>query len=105
MPRYVIERQYLLPVYEQLLIEAPNLDAACREALDEDAHPWSESANEDFDTASPVVVTRAVELSDQSFLAFEKSNPCNLVSFGHILYNSGLDPLPIPTEFAGDTKE
>ena len=28
MPRFVIERQYLLPVYEQLLIEAPNLEAA-----------------------------------------------------------------------------
>ena len=44
MPRYVIERQYLLPVYEHLLIEAPNFETACREALDEIAHPWSENA-------------------------------------------------------------
>ena len=48
MPRYVIERQYLLPVYEHLLIEAPNFETACREALDKIAHPWSENAKDDF---------------------------------------------------------
>jgi|SRR6516165_1555555 hypothetical protein len=103
MPRYVIERQYLLPVYEHLLIEAPNLDAACREALDEDAHPWSENAQQDFDTSGPVVVTRAVQLCEvSSSSAFAENDDPNLISLGNALYNAGLDPLPIPTEFAGD---
>ena len=103
MPRYVIERQYLLPIYEQLLIEAPDLDAACREALDEDSHPWSENAEEDVDTASPVIVTRAVELPEPlSFGFVEDEDPC-LTSLGDALYSAGLDPLPIPVEFAGDT--
>jgi hypothetical protein len=102
MPRYVIERQYLLPVYEQLLIEAPNLDAACREALDEDAHPWSENAEEDFDTAGPVIVTRVVELSKWLPFGFEENEPPNLISLGNALYNAGLDPLPILPEFADD---
>ncbi len=44
MPRYVIERQYLLPIYEHLLIEAPTFDAACHEALDEIFHPWEDDA-------------------------------------------------------------
>jgi hypothetical protein len=100
MPRYVIERQYLLPVYEQLLIEAPNLDAACREALDEDAHPWSENAEEDFDTASPVIVARAVELPEQLPFGFGQNDDSNLISLGNALYNAGLEPLPIPAEFA-----
>jgi hypothetical protein len=103
MPRFIIERQYLLPVYEQLLIEAPNLDAACREALDEDAHPWSEDAEEDFDTASPVVVTRAVELPERPLIGFGENDDPNLISLGNALYSAGLDPLPVPAEFAGDT--
>ncbi len=103
MPRYVIERQYLLPVYEQLLIEAPNLDAACREALDEDAHPWSEDAREDFDTAGAVIVTRAVELPDRPPVDSSANEELDQISLGDALYSLGLDPLPIPAEFAGQT--
>jgi hypothetical protein len=40
MPRYVIERQYLVPMFEHILVEAPSFDAACREAIDEFAQPW-----------------------------------------------------------------
>ena len=31
MPRYIIERQYLLPVYQRLALEAPDVESACRE--------------------------------------------------------------------------
>jgi hypothetical protein len=102
MPRYVIERQYLLPVYEQLLIEASDLNAACREALDEDLHPWSENAVEDFDTAGPVIVTRAVELPEPIFVGFVEFVDPNLMPLGEMLYNSGLYPLPIPSDFSGE---
>jgi hypothetical protein len=95
MPRYVIERQYLLPVYEQLLIEAPNLDAACREALDETAHPWGRDAKEDFDNARPVTITEAVELPEA-----QVGQEAEHTGLGYLLYHSGLDPLPIPAEFA-----
>ena len=61
MPQYIIERQYLLPVYEQLLVDAPNLEAACREVMDEIAHPWGANAREDFDNARAVTITEAVE--------------------------------------------
>ena len=40
MTRYIIERQYLLPVYQHLAVEAPDLDTACREALDDGEHDW-----------------------------------------------------------------
>jgi hypothetical protein len=55
MPRYIIERQFLLPVSEHLLITAPNFKAACREALDDIANPWKEDA-QDFDNAGPVTI-------------------------------------------------
>lgn len=44
MPRYVIERQFLVPVYEHILVKAPGLEAACREALDDNAQPWGDES-------------------------------------------------------------
>jgi hypothetical protein len=102
MPRYVIERQYLLPVYEQLLIEAPSLDVACREALDEWAHPWGEDAKEDYDTAGPVTVTRAVELPATQPFGLDEGDGPEEISLGDALYGSGLLPLRIPIEFTDD---
>jgi hypothetical protein len=99
MPRYVIERQYLLPVYEQLLIEAPNLDAACREALDETAHPWGRDAKEHLDNARPVTITEAVELPEGHYPELQPGEETDHAGLGELLYDSGLDLLPIPAEF------
>ena len=46
MPKYVIERQYLLPVYQRLVIEADTVEEACEKAVDHD--DW-QSAEEDGD--------------------------------------------------------
>ena len=105
MPRYVIERQYLLPVYEQLLIDAPTLEAACREALDEIAHPWSEEAKEDFDSARPVTLTHAVELPEGLAPELQVGDESEHAGLGHLLYTSGLDPLPIPAELSDEAKD
>ena len=32
MPEFVIERQYLVPMYQHIVVEAENLDAACKKA-------------------------------------------------------------------------
>jgi hypothetical protein len=32
MPKFVIERQYLLPIYQRLIIDAPDITTACQEA-------------------------------------------------------------------------
>jgi hypothetical protein len=34
MPKYVVERQYLLPVYQRLVVEADTVEAACEKAID-----------------------------------------------------------------------
>jgi hypothetical protein len=65
MPRYIIERQYLLPVYQHLVVEAPDLVAACRAALDDDN--WESGVSrdppkQDYDSARPTEITRIVEL-------------------------------------------
>jgi hypothetical protein len=57
MQIFVIERQYLLPIYQHLVIEAPDLTAACKEAVDGD-HDW-EDAVEDGDSARPTTISGA----------------------------------------------
>jgi hypothetical protein len=39
MPKYVVERQYLLPVYQRLVIEADTVEEACEKAVDHDDYP------------------------------------------------------------------
>ena len=50
MPKFVIERQYLLPIYQRLIIDAPDITTACQEAVEDD--DW-ESAEEDGDGSVP----------------------------------------------------
>jgi hypothetical protein len=105
MPRYVIERQYLLPVYEHLLINAPDFETACREALDEIAHPWSENAKDDFESARATTITEAVELPASAFPELQVGHEEGPTGLGTVLYHSGLDPLTIPAEFADAADE
>ena len=95
MPRYVIERQYLVPVYEHLLVEAASFEDACRQALDDIEEPWEDNAETDYDNARPTTIERAVEIPDLTDVDAE--------GLSHLLYNAGLDPLPIPDEFTEET--
>ncbi len=104
MARYIVERQYLLPVYEQLLIDAPDLEAACREAVDEIAHPWSDNAEEDFESARPVTITEAVQLPEGQYPELQASETSYHASLGTLLYHSGLALLPIPVAFAEEAE-
>ena len=42
MTKFVIERQYLLPVYQRLLIEAPSLEDAFEAAIGND-YNWDDA--------------------------------------------------------------
>jgi hypothetical protein len=95
MPRYVIERQYLVPVYEHILVEAPNFEAACCRALDDTDEPWGDNAQTDYESARPTTIERAVELPEVML-----ANDAADGSLSRFLYDAGLDPLPIPREFA-----
>jgi hypothetical protein len=101
MPRYVIERQYLVPIYEHLLVDAPSLEAACRVALDEHAEPWGDDAEIDFDNARSTTMAQAVELPETLQPEVCPGNADRYV-LSDLLYDSGLDLLPITTEFAED---
>jgi hypothetical protein len=61
MPKYVIERQYLLPIYQRLIIDAPDVTTACQEAVEDD--DW-ESAEEDGDGSGAATINAAREVPE-----------------------------------------
>jgi hypothetical protein len=59
MPKFVIERQYLLPIYQRLIIDAPDIVTACQEAVEND--DW-ENAEEDGDGSCATTISAAREI-------------------------------------------
>jgi hypothetical protein len=87
MPRYVVERTYLMPVYKQFIVKAPDLETACRDAMDEGKYDWDGQVD-DPESSRPHHLTRIVQLG-------ESEDP-NIGA----LYDGNHDPLDIPREFA-----
>ncbi|HKM68581.1 MAG TPA: hypothetical protein VJX94_00605 [Stellaceae bacterium] len=61
MPKFVIERQYLLPIYQRLIIDAPDVKTACDKAVEDD--DW-ESAEEDGDGSGATTINAAREIPE-----------------------------------------
>lgn len=99
MPRFVIERQFLVPVYEHILVEAPSLELACRQALDEDAQSWGDDSEIGWDDSRATTIAQAVKLPEtlEAELCAETADRRDL---SLLLYDCGLELLRIPAEFA-----
>jgi len=54
MPRVTIEKTYHLPIYQHGTYDAPSVEAACRQALEDD--DW-EHSKEDYDTPGQTYIT------------------------------------------------
>jgi len=100
MARYVIERQFLVPMYEHIFVEAADLETACREALDDYAHPWGDDAKLDWDSARATTIEQAVEIPEDLFPDLRSGKNHDDYDLSLVVYDSGLDLLPIPEEFA-----
>ena len=61
MPKFVIERQYLLPIYQRLIIDAPDITTACQEAVEDD--DWK-STEEDGDGSGATTINAAREIPE-----------------------------------------
>jgi len=95
MPRYIIERQYLLPVYQHLVVRAPDLDSACREALDDGEHDWKD-AQEDYESSRPTTIISAVEIaSEEEWVIATKSQ----YERSSLMYDGRHELIKIPREF------
>jgi hypothetical protein len=106
MPRYVIERQFLVPIYEHIFVEAPSLEEACRRAIDDYLEPWGEDgATIDYDNARPTTVAQAVEIPEDEFPELRSREDPDSYDLSLVLYDSGLDLLSIPDEFTEPDEE
>ncbi len=104
MPRYVIEREFLVPVYEHVLVEAANLEDACREALDEHSCPWGDDSEMAYDDARPIVITQVVELPTALSPELQAGEAIDRGTLSDLLYHSGLELLPIPVDVAQEVE-
>ena len=112
MPKFVIERQYLIPMYQHIVVEAETLEAACQKAVSDDIS-W-DTQEMDSDNARATTITEAkvipdgYEVDPGAIAGRIARDP----SFGHPLY--GLSTflyedeaktgplLEIPAEFTDD---
>jgi hypothetical protein len=99
MPRYIIERQYLVPMFEHILVEAPDLNTACRRAVDGPIEPWGEDAELCFDDARATTVSCAAELPEYFEPQLQEGKGDESYVLSSLLYCSDLEQLPIPEEF------
>ena len=57
MPKFVVERQYLVPMYQHIVVEADNLEEACEKAVSDDID-W-DTQEMDCDSARATTITEA----------------------------------------------
>ena len=62
MPKFVFERQYLVPMYQHIVVEAETFEAACELAVSDDIS-W-DSQEMDCDNARPATLTAAKAVPD-----------------------------------------
>jgi hypothetical protein len=87
MPKYVIERQFLIPVYQHLVVEADTPEEACGEAIERD---WDDAVD-DYESARETTITaikRIPDGIDPAELDFDPDDPAtqNTKSLGGFLY-------------------
>ena len=57
MPKFVIERQYLVPMYQHIVVEAETLEEACKKGISDDID-W-DTQEMDSDNARQTTITNA----------------------------------------------
>jgi len=105
MPRYVIERQFFVPMFEHIFVEAPDFETACCEALDDVAQPWGDDAELCFDDARATTIALAVEIPENLFPELRSRDDGDRYVLSEVLYESGLELLPISAEFSDAAQE
>ncbi len=113
MPKFVIERQYLVPMYQHIIVEAETLEKACAMAVSDDI-AW-DAQEMDCDNARATTITEAKVIPDgyevdprQNVLIAGRdpnSRPLDMLSLASFLYED--EPktgplLEIPAEFTDD---
>jgi hypothetical protein len=62
MPKFVIERQYLVPMYQHIAVEAESLEEACKKGISDDVD-W-DTQEMDSDNARQTTITNVKGIAD-----------------------------------------
>src|SRR5262245_27526012 len=113
MPKYVIERQYLVPMYQHIIIDAENFQEACKKAISDDID-W-DSQEMDCDSARATTITEAKVIPEgydadvvHSLIIASgdgRGLPLEMLSLASFLYENEAKTGPlleIPIEFTKD---
>ena len=113
MPKFVIERQYLVPMYQHTIVDAETLEAACEKAVSDDIS-W-DSQEMDCDNARATTITAAKVIPDgyevdpvQRLLiagADPSDRPLDMLSLASFLYEDEAKTGPlleIPAKFTDE---
>jgi hypothetical protein len=113
MPKFVIERQYLVPMYQHIVLEAETLDEACKKAISDDIG-W-DTQEMDSDGARATTLTNVKVIPDgydadslQRVLIASrdpKGLPLDMLTLATFLYEDEAKTGPrlkIPAQFTED---
>jgi hypothetical protein len=113
MPKFVIERQYLVPMYQHIVVEVETFEAACEKAVSDDI-AW-DSQEMDCDNARATTLTAAKAVPDgyevdpvqHALIAGRNPNrhPLDRLSLANFLYEDAAKTGPrlaIPAKFTDD---
>ena len=113
MPKFVIERQYLVPMYQHLVIEAKTLEEACKRGISDDID-W-DTQEMDCDSARATTISAAKVVpagyeADQVhslIIASRDQNglPLDMISLARFLYEDEAKTGPrlgIPAQFTDE---
>ena len=96
MPKFVIERQYLVPMYQHIVVEAENLEEACKKGISDDID-W-DTQEMDCDSARATTVTEAKTVPE----GYEADQVHSLIIASRDPKGVPLDMLSLATFLYGD---
>ena len=113
MPKFVIERQYLVPMFQHIVVEAENLEDACKKGISDDID-W-DTQEMDCDSARATTIT-AVKVVPEGYEADQARSlivasrdprglPLDMLSLATFLYEDEGKTGPrleIPAKFTDD---
>jgi hypothetical protein len=108
MPKFLIERQYLVPMYQHVVVEADTVEAACEMAVTDDIS-WDDQEM-DCDNARPTTLTAAKVIPDDNEVDPEQraliaGTDALGISLASFLYENEAETGPlldIPAKFSDD---
>ena len=113
MPKFVIKRQYLVPMYQHIVVEAETLEEACKKGITDDIDWDTQEMDSDSARATTITAAKIVPEGYEADQAHSliiasrgpKGLPLDMLSLATFLYENEATTGPlleIPAKFTED---